>query len=490
MAHNDDFDNVEDAIIEESSPAPVLAILSNLNPSNLEERVRNAAKEMAKQIFESKAENIDNLNQIVVATASSIAGNKTEGMVFLYIITQEIAALDKSGEIASLFLQKGIIKKIYNLFGNSIDDAYRDGTATLQIFNSKAYLIDAFITDFFPLYANGEIITMQGMTGELIYPDKFLNIFFRAVKKCYENDKVMGDEVLRHQAMLTTNNAGEEQQRVSNIIERIFERETNRVLSLFRQSDKIRIQTFLEGKIDELLRLSNEHKKDAGSGNQQDAVVEALNKLTERVNQLSGTGNPESLPNGFDETIKKIDRNVISVLENQILLRKRIDEIKEPEDDFLSDIQPQKRPTGMTHEIGSFDKEEVLGEIRSLSLTVEKMLEAYGGKHPHDTSTSLELPADDPMMLFGAMSEAAQPESVPQEQSSSYSFDPDVISKLFKTIVEDAVAPIKEGLQVIQKQVVELEEKVISISDVSGNIHGMLKSEIESTEALVSQLNK
>ena len=487
MGHHDEHDHIEDAVIEENSKAPVLAVLSNLNPNNLEERVRNAAREMAKNIYESKAENVENLNQIAVASASSIAANKTEGMVFLYIITQEIAALDKTGDIASLFLQKGIIKKIYNLFGNSIDDSYRNGVTVMQVLNSKAYLIDAFLTDFFPLYANGELAGTQGMTAELLYQDKFLNIFFRAVKSCYENDKVMGGEVLRHQAMLSANGKQEDQSQIQVIIDKVFERETSRVLSLFQQSDKIKIQTFLEGKIDELLKLAG--KQNSGATSDQEVGI-ALEEISHKLDEFLRLGGSESLPSEIIALLQKIDRNVVSVNERQVLLLKRIEEMTEPVPDFLSDVFPKD----MGNRPEELNREDVLEEIRTLSGTVEKMfssLKELEMKNQLSESPSHATPLanDDPMVIFGGTiePEPAIPAGTPPIQEPI--IDMDQIAKLFEGIISNAISPITKEFGEIRKQISSLESKVEKIGEISSATNELLKSEINETNEYIAKLN-
>lgn len=492
MGHHEDHDHVEDAVIEESTEAkaPVLAVLSNLSPNNLEDRVRNAAREMAKNIYESKAENVDNLNQIVVATAASIAANKTEGMVFLYIIAQEIAALDKTGEIASLFLQKGIIKKIYNLFGNSIDDSYRNGVVVMQVLNSKAYLIDAFLTDFFPLYANGELAGSQGMTSELLYQDKFLNIFFRAVKSCYENDKVMGGEVLRHQAILTVDGKPEDQSQVQAIIDKVFERETSRVLSLFQQSDKIKIQTFLEGKIDELLKLAGKNKGDPQNDQE---VSAALGEIRQKLDEFLRHGGHENAPSEVIQLLQKIDRNVVSIYERQVLLAKRIEEMAEPSDDFLSDIFPKDG----ANKPEEFNREDVLAEIRTLSGTVEKMFSSLKELESKNQTvanafSSDELPADHPSLIFGGSAAKEEVPTLPEviHKECMQPFDMDQLSTLIEAIVVKTIAPITKEFIEVKNQLEDLKNKVVEAGNISIETNKMLKDEISNTNDFIAKLER
>lgn len=486
---NDHNDHIEDAVIEngEENSTASLMVLSSLNPNNLEDRVRIAAKEMAKRIYESKAENIDNINQIVVATAAKIASNKTEGMVFLYVIVQEIAALDKTGEIASLFLQKGVIKKVYNHYGNSIDDSYRNGVYALQVLNSKAYLIDAFITDFFPLYSYGELAVNHGMTGELLYQDKFLNIFFRAVKSCFENDKVMGVEVLRHQAMLATTPPNEDQSQIQSIIENVFERETNRVLGLFQQSDKVKIQTFLEGKIDELLKLAG---KSHNGGGEDPEMSKSFQELSSKIDLLMERDPLES-PEGTFALLQKIDRNVVAIIEGQLLLRKRVEEITEPATDFLSDALP-KNLSGQNEPLR---REDVMEEIRGLAETVEKMFislkDIESKKTPTSDQQTDELPMDDPMVIFGSMTQTmTNEEPSPAAIHESPSIDMDALSRVIELAIGKALVSISDELSTVRTKIGAMEDRINEIAKVGTETNSLLKEEINSTNEFIANMKK
>lgn len=483
-------DLIHDAEIDERKERmPSLAVLSDLNTSNLEDRVRNAAKEMAKKIFESSVDGIDNMNQIVVATTSSIAKSKTEGMVFLYIIITEIAALDKSGDIASVFLQKGIVKKVYQVFGNTIDDLYRDRKGSLQVYNSKAYLIDAFVSDFFPLYSNGEIVIPSGgMTGELIYPDGFLNIFFRAVKKCFENDKVMVEEVLKHQAMLSNADSQSEKERVLQIVQEIFNRETTRVLSLFNQSDKVRIMQYLQGKIDELLKLSEDlsdrHPAQLEKNKSLEAVEETLASIHKKISDLGAEAHSEP------EQLKNIDKNVVLILEKQIMLLNRVEELQNPEkDDFLSEMEYEEKSTQNASEelLEIKNKIDVLSEeVARLPMHFEKMLSQSDRVPIHEQMGELEGKTEkailDPYDVFGDLTQEESPAKI---VSIDYEKIGQIIEDAIKNGVAKSIASMSDRIEIISKEIHEVKEHIELVHEVSADTNRCLKEEITATAEFI-----
>lgn len=480
---------IQDAEIEERQETiPSLAVLSDLNTSNIEDRVKKAAKEMAKKIFESSIDGIDNMNQIVVATTSSIAKNKTEGMVFLYIIISEIALLDKNGDIGSVFLQKGIVKKIYQSFGNTIDDLYRDGKNSLQVYNSKAYLIDAFVSDFFPLYTNGElVIPSGGMTGELIYPDGFLNIFFRAVKKCFENDKVMVEEVLKHQAMLSNADAQNEKNRVMAIVEDIFNRETSRVLSLFNQSDKVRIMQYLQGKIDQFLKLSEKHseEKSGGPGNGVEAL---LRELHDKISFMAENQPSEQMD--CSEQLKNIDKNVVIVLEKQLMLLNRVEDMQNPDqDDFLSEgtASGEKKHSifdeidGLKKQIELLSKGLVDLPNEILQLIPTDRAQSQGGA-PQSSAH------DDPYDLFNEESEEfardEQTHSIPVP-SIDYQQIGEIVKNVLQVTLSQSLEPFVEKIKGLEQEVTSFKEKLVAIEEVSTDTNKCLKEEIAATAEFI-----
>lgn len=484
MNHNQDL-TVQDAEIEEQRETfPSLAILSDLNTSNIEDRVKKAAKEMAKKIFESSVDGIDNMNQIVVATTSSIAKNKTEGMVFLYIIISEIASLDKSGDIGSVFLQKGIVKKIYQSFGNTIDDLYRDGKNSLQVYNSKAYLIDAFISDFFPLYSNGEIVIPSGgMTGELIYPDGFLNIFFRAVKKCFENDKIMVEEVLKHQAMLSNADAQNEKNRVMTIVDDIFNRETSRVLSLFNQSDKVRIMQYLQGKIDQFLKLSEKHSEEKNSavGGETEAL---LKELHEKITHMAESGPSDKMD--YSDQLKNIDKNVVVILEKQLMLLNRVEEMQNPDqDDFLSEAAASgEKGRTLFEEIDELKKQFDLLSKSVIGLPDELLQLIPTNRAQPQENTQHSPIHDDPYDLFSEESE----EIVRDERkhdTTIHSIDYEQIGEIVKNVVQatlsQSLEPYLDKIKNLEQEVASFNEKLAAIEKVSTDTNKLLKEEIAAT---------
>ncbi|MDD5212666.1 MAG: hypothetical protein PHV62_09655, partial [Sulfuricurvum sp.] len=334
---------------------------------------------------------------------------------------------------------------------------------------------------------NGELAGTQGMTAELLYQDKFLNIFFRAVKSCYENDKVMGGEVLRHQAMLSANGKQEDQSQIQVIIDKVFERETSRVLSLFQQSDKIKIQTFLEGKIDELLKLAG--KQNSGATSDQEVGI-ALEEISHKLDEFLRLGGSENLPSEIIALLQKIDRNVVSVNERQVLLLKRIEEMTEPAPDFLSDVFPKD----MGNRPEELNREDVLEEIRTLSGTVEKMfssLKELEMKNQLSESPSRTTPLanDDPMFIFG---ETIEPEpAIPTGTSPIQEpiVDMDQIAKLFEGIISNAISPITKEFGEIREQISSLESKVEKIGEISSATNELLKSEINETNEYIAKLN-
>lgn len=480
---------VQDAEIEERRESfPSLAILSDLNTSNVEDRVKKAAREMAKKIYESSVDGIDNMNQIVVATTSSIAKNKTEGMVFLYIIISEIALLDKSGDIGSVFLQKGIVKKIYQSFGNTIDDLYRDGKSSLQVYNSKAYLIDAFVSDFFPLYSNGEIVIPSGgMTGELIYPDGFLNIFFRAVKKCFENDKVMVEEVLKHQAMLSNADAQNEKNRVMAIVDSIFSRETSRVLSLFNQSDKVRIMQYLQGKIDQFLKLSEKHSEEKNNayGNEVEAILRELHEKITFIAENKASGQMD-----YSEQLKNIDKNVIVVLEKQLMLLNRVEEMQNPDqDDFLSEVTASgEKKRSVFEEIGVLKKQiDFLSE--SLLNLPEELLRLIPTNRTQPAGDTHQSPVhDDPYDLFGEETqELAQDEQSPDAQLHSIDYQQigEIVKNVMQATLSQSLEPFLGKIKDLEQEIVSVKEKLATIEEVSADTNKRLKEEIAATAEFI-----
>jgi hypothetical protein len=328
-----------------------------------------AAKELAATVFEiAQSGKITDAIDIVIVAIKRTSGSKQAALIYLYALTKEIASLDPTGETSVAFLSTSIIMEIYKAFGDSVNDTYA-GTASQSVKNSKAYLVDAFINEFYPLYQASELEAAQGMSFEMMYPDRFLNILFSAVQRGYQNDLTVIKNLSMYHKRIRQDHNEIENEYAQDIkaIKAQHEAEDAQIMDLFSDREKADMNKIFSEKlreimgqgvngesIEELKRIISvipEQIKDSISFSElftdfsktaqkaSDEILEKVQFLSEEILQSKFNSNQDSVLKAIEEAKKEILERLTA--EEQAISSLRATHIPEAisaEDDLDSEI--------------------------------------------------------------------------------------------------------------------------------------------------------
>lgn len=214
-----------------------------------------AAKELAATMYDiAQSGKITDALDIAITAIRRSSKTKREALIYLYALTKEIAVLDPSGETSVSFLATNAIMEIYRAYGEQVNDIYT-GTVTQTIKNSKAYIVDAFINEYYPLYASTELEAAQGMSFEMMYSDRFLNILFAAIQSGYQNDLNTARNLsIYHKRTREDYKVVDDEYRQNvDAIKRQHELEDIQIMDLFSDKEKADMNKIFETKLREIL---------------------------------------------------------------------------------------------------------------------------------------------------------------------------------------------------------------------------------------------
>jgi hypothetical protein len=492
-------------------------------------QTKRSAKDLAGTVwkFMSEGGKNDEVVSIIISVIAEMVETKKEALVVLYSLIEEMAVYDKTGDLCASILEANLLKEIYKTFGASVEDGYV-GVMRSSLKNTKAYLVDAFVFEYYPLYSNGAFGPQVSVAREMIYPERFLNILFRAIKRCHENDLKVLENIANYQMQgLSANEEKKLETLAQNIsvLEAKFAEETALILDLFSKSDKERMYSLFLERLD--CMLGGEESRPNASVNENALLSTILGKLSalpeaitkEVITTLSTmrgtiieeiTGSILATPPPALEDKSYSNQNneeiELSISEANKGIRTLLDRMTSIEEAVLSighttpildafgdnyGDEEETAPKADSEEIVAAieaSKEEILrglgnGERQLLSIN-EKLdsfqnaiaeFSANGGKE-NKSDDDLD---EDVMSMYSKGHDDDEMTSKKSDKSNQN----DEMKKMFQAIVDEAVSSLAD-------RIIQVSEAVSVVSENVKKIQSSLDAEIKKTEDYLAEIKQ
>lgn len=269
----------------------------------------------------SEKEKLSEAVRIVVSVICSNSATVRQAAQSFYLFVKEMEKFDQTGDICVQMIENGIFKEIYNNLGFSLNGSY---SISIKLVNSNAYNFEIFANEFYPMYTQGEDSEKRNIIEDMAFPDRFLNIFFRATKNLYLVDIKNAHNVIDLMRKVGTNNDELEiaYSEATGAIEELFHIQIRKIMGFLGDADKERIQYLILERLgaNEKHEASNIHEAEIISGPafQQEDVVKLVGLMEDSRRSIDSLKDyQESAHNNIVEIMLETQK-ICSIVDNRV----------------------------------------------------------------------------------------------------------------------------------------------------------------------------